>query len=1592
MKKHVLLMITFVLCGVFAAWAQNNDKISYQAVVRDSENRLVYNTELQVTVSLANSATGAAVYSERHTVTSNANGLISLLIGDGQDRQGNWGDVRWNTAWVTATVRSADGQTQIAEHHLPLSAVPYALYANYADSMDLAVLQNYLDEHQYVTEDELPSAQANADWTESNPDTASFIKHKPDLGVYATNEHLDDTLGHYVLNTDFTDYTNVVGQNFTKMTNRMDTLLTHVCDSVSDCVHGWISDSTRMVIDSLGAYYDTTQVKTAIHDTAETIRSLIPTVPTVVSAFTNDVPYLIEHQSLEGYVTKQALNDTLDDYVMKADLCGEVKNCIKDTLSHYTTTNQLDTVIRKYGYVTNAHLNDTLAAVYNTIRTDSTALHKAIKDTASAIRGDICDSATACIKKALADASSEINHAIDTIARNNIHDTAQAIRAAIHDSLSSYKIKDCGDVTTCVNAALIDGASATNHAIDSIAGNVIHDSIKTNIQININNTIHDSIENNISKQIHDSIGNITIPTAVTDLSDAGNYLKTSDLCSTIESNCTNVTLKNAVNNFSGKNHFTDSVTVPSNTSIPRPATAEHSCTDNVASAVNICDLLAVFDSLTNRIKKLEDEVNALKSAVPPVFNSLTLSDSTATTMKVTAAFTSTGIPISEYQYCYSKNSDMSASSCTTSTSNSVILTGLDPYTRYYVTVSAVNVAGTTTSVIKNARTLAYAPTATTVNVAEHKPTGFQVNVSGLDFKEPAVSGTVQICYKQKGSEECAVDPTNTYSDYVTCETPQNATNSSDITKIINNIELSQNYCVIVKVSNADSTTIYGPFSVTPANVTLTVTGTPSVTYHCGSPDEAPHYTATLSGDDPDNYTFSWTGGTAEITNQTEYNPTLSETTIVTCTATHKTLNYDLSDSDTTEVTIASVLPVISLCTEELTVTDKGSTNIDSVKWSDDETSFTLTNSVGHTYTTDGVYTITAKNTANCVATRQVVVGKVTVQPCTAPSTHVAQNLISGNDGKETVDANGKVVKVMDYDGHSYSVVQIGNQCWMAENLRTTHYGDGTAITQGSVASSAARYYIPKDGNNQNLNDSVFGLLYNWYAATRINNANDGLSEGKQGVCPQGWHVPTQSDWTTMETFVNGGTPLDHTIGNLSGNIAGKLAKGCAWTSSETEKASGNFAYSDRNAIGLGIVPAGRFNKNDTYTNYGSMAEFWVSYGGVNAYPYSWDITNDSPGTRLDYSNETNYKQYALSVRCVRDTVYSCYELSIDEDNSGASQNLNSTANVSYTATLKVDGVNVSTGVTYSWSLSTSDGATLSSTTGSTVTVTYTKNGTYSVSCTATFNSKDITNSKTTTVSQLTTTTFCSKAFLDHSSFPPAQTNKVGNDGKETVDENGNLLTVSDRDGNIYHVVEIGYPNDVWKHECWITTNLRVKTKPNGDPVDYKYPHDGENVINDSVYGLLYQWNTAMNGTSATTQWKSHVRGICPDGWHIPVPWDWLMRGGTNQYSPTYTDTAAVKFAKGNDWVSSSASDSPGDYSSVYRNKLGFSAVPAGYYDNATTSYIGYGSEARFWTTNQQNDTKAWYKALIYDQDKMQSLSTSKENYVSIRCIRNRISN
>lgn len=135
MKKVLFfLMVLFFAANVFAQ--NGNDRISYQAVVRNSDNRLVYNENLTVTVTITNVPGGPVVYSETHNVTSNANGLVSLLVGNGTEHTGNWNDIQWKTAQLSTRIVKAGTQELLAEQDMPLTAVPYARYADYTEQVN----------------------------------------------------------------------------------------------------------------------------------------------------------------------------------------------------------------------------------------------------------------------------------------------------------------------------------------------------------------------------------------------------------------------------------------------------------------------------------------------------------------------------------------------------------------------------------------------------------------------------------------------------------------------------------------------------------------------------------------------------------------------------------------------------------------------------------------------------------------------------------------------------------------------------------------------------------------------------------------------------------------------------------------------------------------------------------------------------------------------------------------------------------------------------------------------------------------------------------------------------------------------------------------------------------------------------------------------------------------------------------------------------------------------------------------------------------------------------------------------------------------
>ena len=215
--------------------------------------------------------------------------------------------------------------------------------------------------------------------------------------------------------------------------------------------------------------------------------------------------------------------------------------------------------------------------------------------------------------------------------------------------------------------------------------------------------------------------------------------------------------------------------------------------------------------------------------------------------------------------------------------------------------------------------------------------------------------------------------------------------------------------------------------------------------------------------------------------------------------------------------------------------------------------------------------------------------------------------------------------VTDYDGNTYNTVQIGNQCWMRENLRTTHYADGTAIPAGgSNTSSTAPYYY--DYSTHSLPLEVRGYLYNWPAAMHGASSSSANPSGVQGICPAGWHLPSDVEWAQLEDYV-GSQPL-YTCGGFSGARAKALASETGWNSSTSTCAVGNDPTSN-NASGFSVVPAGCWYGGFDYA--GTYAYFWSStkYGG-GAWPRYLYYT-DAGVYRDPY-----YRTAGFSVRCLRD--------------------------------------------------------------------------------------------------------------------------------------------------------------------------------------------------------------------------------------------------------------------------------------------------------------------------------------------------------------------
>ncbi|MCD4697445.1 MAG: hypothetical protein K8S16_14520, partial [Bacteroidales bacterium] len=398
------------------------------------------------------------------------------------------------------------------------------------------------------------------------------------------------------------------------------------------------------------------------------------------------------------------------------------------------------------------------------------------------------------------------------------------------------------------------------------------------------------------------------------------------------------------------------------------------------------------------------------------------------------------------------------------------------------------------------------------------------------------------------------------------------------------------------------------------------------------------------------------------------------------------------------------------------------------------------------------------------------------------------------------------------DGQSYTTVQIGTQCWMAENLNIGTRIDG--VNEMTDNGTIEKYCY------DNVEDScdVYGGLYQWDEMMQYVTI-----EGTQGICPTDWHLPTDDEWKVLEGTVDSqygvGDP-EWNGGAWRGFDAGKnLKSSSGWIN------NGN----GTNSFGLDILPAGGRGVNGTFIQLGNLVTYSTS-------TFSWDrqLKSDQEGIWRGHGPDI----YGNPVRCIRDEStqinqppsqpsnpspvngaidqmvnttlsWTCtdpesdpltYDVYFGETNPPSVVSSGQTANTYNPGTLNYN-------ITYYWKITAHD---------------------------------DHTNSTEGPVWSITTV---------------ALTWQCGD------------VLIDTRDGQSYNTVQIGT-------QCWMAENLNIGTRIDGvnemtdNSTIEKYCYD-DLETNCDTYGGLYQWDEMMQYTTTPG-----VQGICPTGWHLPTDNEW----------------------------------------------------------------------------------------------------------------------
>jgi len=455
------------------------------------------------------------------------------------------------------------------------------------------------------------------------------------------------------------------------------------------------------------------------------------------------------------------------------------------------------------------------------------------------------------------------------------------------------------------------------------------------------------------------------------------------------------------------------------------------------------------------------------------------------------------------------------------------------------------------------------------------------------------------------------------------------------------------------------------------------------------------------------------------------------------------------------------------------------------------------------------------------------------------------------------------------DKKVYKTVKIGDQTWMAENL---NYAD--SATTPSLLNRSWCY------NNDSANCAVAGRLYTWAAAIDSVALYDGgngvdcgcrktctLPDTVHGICPPGWHLPTQAEWDTLLTAVGG-----------SSNAGTKLKSQTGWCSN----GNGTDSY------GFSVLPAGlRYYNGDFYD---ASAGFWsaTQYSSNNAYCMSPDYIALADLT--DY-----YKSYGYSVRCLKDS---------DDDFSSSVTPKSSSSDTRVSSS------------SFSAKSSSSNEPESAEASSSSL--------------------KNQESSSSVKIEMYSS----SEKVVDSSGSEKVEesSSSLQNTSPDSSYFNAEENTLTDfRNGQIYKTATIG-------NQIWMAENLNYEVKGQS----YCYNNSADSC---AKYGRHYTWAAAVGkseeecGNGKTCGLSGKVRGVCPEGWHLPSDSEW-----SSLYSAMGRSPYAMQAKGFANWP---------DATDAY----GFSALPAGHYNDGNkynnSGFYGVGYYAYFWGSTEGSSDSAY---------------------------------